>query len=395
MRKFKMSAAVAAGCSLVAMAGSVNAETLRFAYGHPPGSILDYSANVFAETVAAVEGADLEVRNFPLSLLNLMETSEGLATGLADIGALMTPIFPREYPHINLAIELSSTLLLDDSHADEAQGVLFGSVITDFVLNDCPGCLEDFKKRNNVFTSAAGSTPYSLTCTKPYVELDDLKDAAMRISGPYWARWSTAIGARAVTVSGNEMLEALSQGIVDCVLLSVPDVFNFGLGDLVTDITEGAPGGVFVTSAAQMNRDTWLSLNPLQRETIMKAAGAGAAATSMRYQALLDDVRAKSAAGEIKTKLHQAAPSLSNATKAFVEEDVASLVTSYAETYGVTDGDQIVETIKARIAEWRTKLADVTTEEELAQLYWDEIYAKIDFSTYAGVPASHGGHDED
>ncbi|WP_158971262.1 type 2 periplasmic-binding domain-containing protein [Chachezhania sediminis] len=382
MNSFKFLAAVAAGSSIMSMASVADAQTLRFAYGHPPGSILDYAANAFADSVAANEEAGLEVRTFPLSLLNLVETSEGLATGLADIGALMTPIFPKEYPHINLAIELSETLLLGDGPADEAQGVLFGSIITDFVVNDCPGCLDDFRNRNSVFTAAAGSTPYSLTCTQPYVELDDLKDAGMRISGSYWARWSTAVGARPVTVSGNEMLEALTQGVVDCVLLSVPDVYNFGMGDLVTDITEGAPGGIFVVSSAQMNRDTWLSLNTLQRETLMRAAGAAAAATSMRYQALLDEIRAKSASGEVKAKFHQAAPSLVEATQAFVEEDMANLVASYAESYGVTDGDDVVQKINALIEKWRGKLEGVETEEELAQLYWDEIYAKVDFATY-------------
>lgn len=382
MNKLRLMAAAAAGCATLSMAGVAQAETLRFAYGHPPGSILDYAANAFADSVETNEEANLTVRTFPMSLLNLVETSEGLATGLADIGALMTPIFPKEYPNINLAIELSQTLLLDDGPKDEAQGVLFGSVITDFVLNDCPGCLEDFKARNSVFTSAAGSTPYSLTCTERYVELEDLQDAAMRISGSYWARWSTAIGARPVTVSGNEMLEALSQGVVDCVLLSVPDVYNFGMGDLVTDITEGAPGGIYVVSSAQMNRDTWAGLNEIQRETIMRAAGASAAAISMRYQGLLDETRTKSASGEVKAKFHEAAPSLSDATKAFVEEDVANLVSTYAEAYGVTDGEQIVETIRGLVTEWREKLEGIETEGQLAQLYWDEIYADIDFATY-------------
>lgn len=381
MKTLTASAALA-GAVLLAGASTLSADTLRFAYGHPPGSYFDIGANAFADAVAENSGGDLKVRTFPLSLLNLMETSDGIATGLADIGALMTTLFPKEYPHTNLAMETAMILLQDDGLSQDMQGVLYGAAMTDFILNDCPQCTAEFAARNSVFTAGAASTPYSLNCTEPHVELSDMKDARMRISGAYWARWSQAVGASPVTVSGNEMLEALSQGVIDCVILSVPDVFNFGMGDLVSDITTGVPGGIYVASYAQMNRDSWAGLSPENREALMRAAATGAAEISMKYENGLRDLKAKSAAGEIKAKFHTAAPSLTEATRAFVDEDIKTVVSYYADTYGISRGDELVDAMRARVEEWSGHLDGVTTPEQVATLYWDQILSEIDLASY-------------
>ncbi|MBC00950.1 MAG: C4-dicarboxylate ABC transporter substrate-binding protein [Rhodobacteraceae bacterium] len=375
---------------LAAMAGAVwlagtamaNAETLRFAYGHPPGSYFDIGANVFAEAVRENSGGELKVRTFPLSLLNLMETSDGIASGLADIGALMTTLFPREYPHTNLAMETAMILLQEEGLSQDMQGVLYGAAMTDFIINDCPDCNREFTARNNVFTVGTASTPYSLNCTEPHVELSDVKNARMRISGSYWARWSEAMEAAPVTVSGNEMLEALSQGVIDCVILSVPDVYNFGMGDLVIDITTGVPGGIYVASLAQVNRATWAGLSLEKREALLRGAARAAAEISMKYENGLQELREKSRKGEIKARFHDAAPSLVEATRTFVDTDIDTLVAYYRETFGVANGEETVAAMRARVSEWRGHLEGVSTADDLAQLYWDEILSDVDLATY-------------
>jgi TRAP-type C4-dicarboxylate transport system substrate-binding protein len=226
------------------------------------------------------------------------------------------------------------------------------------------------------------STPYSLNCTEPHVELSDLKNARMRISGSYWARWSQAMEAAPVTVSGNEMLEALSQGVIDCVILSVPDVYNFGMGDLVTDITTGVPGGIYVASLAQVNRTTWSGLSLEKREALLRGAARAAAEISMKYENGLQDLREKSRKGEIKARFHDAAPSLVEATRTFVDTDIDTLVAYYRETFGVANGEETVAAMRARVSEWRGHLDGVSTADDLAQLYWDEILSDVDLATY-------------
>ncbi|WP_349358934.1 TRAP transporter substrate-binding protein DctP [Stappia sp.] len=379
----KVLAAALAGAALCTGASLASADTLKFAYGHPPGSYFDIGVNAFADALAENTDGGIKVRTFPLSLLNLMETSDGIASGIVDFGALMTTLFPTEYPHTNLAMETAMILLQENGIDDDMQGVLYGAAMTDFVLNDCPECNAEFAARNNVFTAGAASTPYSLNCTEPHVTPDDMTDARMRISGSYWARWSQAMGASPVTVSGNEMLEALSQGLIDCVLLSVPDVFNFGMGDLVTDITPGIPGGIYVASYAQVNRDTWAGLSLDARAAVMRAAATGAAEISMMYENGLRELRARSEAGEIKARFHDPDPALVEATRAFVARDIEQVVQHYAETYGVQRGQAMVAALRLRVAEWRAHLEGVTTAEELAALYWDEILSEVDLASYA------------
>ena len=380
--KTKFPAAIAASAVLCSTVTGASADTLRFAYGHPPGSFFDIGAKAFADAVDANSEGEVTVRTFPLSLVNLMETSDGIASGIADIGALMTTLFPREYPHTTLAMETAMILLQEDQIGQDMQGVLYGAAMTDFIVNDCPECNEEFAERNSVFTAGAASTPYSLNCTAPHVSLADMKDARVRIAGSYWARWTQAVGASPVTVSGNEMLEALSQGVIDCMLLSVPDVFNFGMGDLVTDITPGLPGGIYVASYAQVNRDTWNGLSAQGREALMRASATGAAEISMKYETGLQDLRAKSEAGEIKATFHQPDASLVEATQAFVAKDIKYVVDYYAETYGVTRGQEMVDALRARVAEWRGHLDGVTTADELADLYWNEILSDVDLASY-------------
>jgi TRAP-type C4-dicarboxylate transport system substrate-binding protein len=112
---------------------------------------------------------------------------------------------------------------------------------------------------------------HALNCTKPVVTEADLQVARLRIGGANRAGWSQAMGATPVTMSGNEMLEALAQGVLDCSILSVPDVQNFGMGASVKHITPGEPGGVCVASQTNMNKDTWTSLSDPERGAEMLA----------------------------------------------------------------------------------------------------------------------------
>lgn len=373
---------ISAAAAVAILAAPAAAETLRFGYGHPPGSYFDKGAEALAEAVSEYSGGSLKVQTFPLSLVSLAETSDGLETGMANVGALMTTMFPAEYPHANLTMEVSMILQLEEGIEDAKQGVLYASAMTDFILNKCPECNAEFAAKNNVFTSGAASTPYALSCRRPVTTLEDLKGARVRISGGYWSRWSQAVGATPVTMSGNEMLEGLSQGVIDCIALSVPDVFNFGMGELVSDITTGVPGGIYVASFSQVNRDTWQGLDLAQREAFMRAAAVGAADISMMYQNGMIEKMSASEAGEIPITFHRPSEDLLKASRQFVENDIDTLVALFAKDYGVTRGDEMVADLRAMVAKWRELLSDVSTPEQLAELYWNEMFSKVDLEKH-------------
>lgn len=362
------------------LASAAQAQTLRYAIGHPPGSYLVQGGELFAETVAEETDGDLSVEVYPMSLLSMAETSGGLREGIADVGAVMSTYFSSEFPHANLLLEASMMLQTLDEDVSGRAGVVFGAAMADFIFNDCPECNAEFAAQNQVYAGGAGTPEYALNCTRPLVALEDMQGKRLRIGGANWGRWSEAVGASPVNMSGNEMLEALSQGVIDCIILSTPDIYNFGMGEAVKHITLGAPGGVYVASLANLNRDSWQGLSEDQRRAVMRGAAMAAGKVAALYRdgeaKVLEDARA---AG---VEIHEADPALVEKTREFVRADLDAMAQTYADRYGVERGAEILGRFRETLEKWAGLTSDDMSAEEIGQLYWDEIYAKVDVSTH-------------
>jgi TRAP-type transport system periplasmic protein len=367
------------GAALLALSTAADARELTFAIGHPPGSYLIAGGEAFAETVAAETGGSLTAKVFPMSLLSMAETSPGLREGLADMGTVMSTYFTAEFPHTNMILDASMMLGGMGPEAADVAGLAYSAAMAEFVMTKCPECNAEFAAENQVYTGAAGTPGYALNCTKPVVTMEDLAGARLRIGGANWARWSGAVGATPVTMSGNEMLEALAQGVLDCIILSVPDVQNFGMGASVKHITLGAPGGVYVASLTNMNRDTWLDLSTDERSAVMKGAARAAAVSSWAYQAGQEDVLSEVAATGVS--VHQADPAVIAKTAEFAATDRAALVGLYADR-GVTRGEEMLGDFQALLEKWVGLTQGVADADALADLYWSELYSKVDVAAH-------------
>jgi TRAP-type C4-dicarboxylate transport system substrate-binding protein len=378
IRKTTMMTALG-GAAILSMAAAADARELTFAIGHPPGSYLITGGEAFAETIAAETGGSLTAKVFPMSLLSMAETSAGLREGLADMGTVMSTYFTAEFPHTNMILDASMMLGGMGPEAASVAGLAYAAAMAEFVMTKCPECNAEFAAENQVYTGAAGTPGYSLNCTKPVVTLDDLAGARLRIGGANWARWSGAVGATPVTMSGNEMLEALAQGVLDCIILSVPDVQNFGMGASVKHITVGAPGGVYVASLTNMNRDTWLELTAEERSAVMKGASRAAAISTWAYQAGQEDVLSKVAATGVT--VHQADPAVIAKTAEFAAADREALVGLYADK-GVTRGEEMLTDFQALLEKWVGLTQGVSDADALADLYWTELYSKVDVAAH-------------
>jgi TRAP-type C4-dicarboxylate transport system substrate-binding protein len=377
-RKTKMMTALG-GAALLALSTTADARELTFAIGHPPGSYLITGGEAFAETVAAETGGSLTAKVFPMSLLSMAETSAGLREGLADMGTVMSTYFTAEFPHTNMILDASMMLGGMGPEAAKVAGLAYAAAMAEFILTQCPECNAEFAAENQVYTGAAGTPGYALNCTKPVVTMEDLAGARLRIGGANWARWSGAVGATPVTMSGNEMLEALAQGVLDCIILSVPDVQNFGMGASVKHITMGAPGGVYVASLTNMNRDTWLELTAEERSAVMKGAARAAAISTWAYQAGQEEVLSKVAADGVT--VHQADPAVIAKTAEFAAADRTALVGLYADK-GVTRGEEMLTAFQTLLEKWVGLTQGITGADALADLYWSELYSKVDVATH-------------
>jgi TRAP-type C4-dicarboxylate transport system substrate-binding protein len=259
-------------------------------------------------------------------------------------------------------------------------GLVYAGAFAEFVLFRCPECVADFARQNQVFTASAVSAPYTLQCTKPIRTLADLKGARLRVGGAAWSRWARQVGASPVTMPGNEMFEALKQKVVDCTVLAPAELSAWNLREVVTDLNVDLPGGVFSGSALNVNLDAWRKMTEAQRTGFMRAAAVMSAQTTFRYRAFsrrdIDQFGAKGG------RVSKADPDLLKASRAAIEQDVPGIAAAYAKQHNVKRADALIETMRPLIAKWTALVANVDDADALADLYWREIYSKVDVRTY-------------
>lgn len=379
MRSIVKAAAAAAILAAGAAAPS-GAEELRFAVGSPPNSLGDKAAQRFAEKLEEFSGGDVTVQVYPLSLLNLLESSGGLRDGIADVATILWPYFIAEFPETNFAAEMASMMELEDGDRDQVTLAYLGAAI-EYVALHCPECREEAKAQNQVFLSGLGTSGYVLQCTKPVTTVEDLQGLAVRAGGAWWTRWLTAMGANPVQISVNETFEGLSQGVVTCTASNPGDMTQFAFIDVISDVTVGVPGSVFAFAMGQMNRDTWQGLSDDERRAVLHAAAYMSGQGIMQY---FDDGRenVEVKAPERGIKVHEPTEALLEKSRAWIREDLDALADSYAERFGIENTQEKLETMRGLLKEWLPRMEGVDTRDELAEVLWENVYSKIDVSTY-------------
>ncbi|WP_240687439.1 C4-dicarboxylate TRAP transporter substrate-binding protein [Alcanivorax sp. 24] len=369
------------GILLAGMAGA-HATTLRYATGYPPGSLPAKAAENYAKAVEKYSDGDLKLRVFALSLLNASETSDGVRDGIADGGYLLTVYFPAMYPHTNLVNESSMQLLLFDEKALNGKGALaYEGAMTEFTFFNCPECLEEYEQQKQVYTANAASSSYGLLCNKPVTNQEQLKGKRLRVAGSHWSRWSEHFGATSMSLTINDTLEALHQGVIDCTIASAPELINLGLIEAVSDITMSVPGGVYAgANAGSFNVDVWRKLNEKQRQAILRAGARYTAETPWSYLQLEKEALKKTE--EKGAELHQASPELFEASREFIKQDLNTIIDYYAKNHGVERGEEMLDTFHDLLKKWVGLVQDVDSLDDLEALYWDEVFSKVDVSSY-------------
>lgn len=356
-------------------ASTARAAELSFAIGHPPQSYVVLGGKAFAEVLKTETGGAVTARIHSMSLLSMAETSSGLREGLADIGAVLPPYHAAEYPDVNLVHETSMALDRFGGLPRGLEGAAFAGATAEFILLGCPQCNAEFARQNQVYTGALATTPYTLNCNRPVVGLEDLRGARLRVGGANWARWAVALGATPVALAGDEMLQALSMGLLDCIVLDVPDVATFGLSGGIRSITADVPGGVFVVAFANVNRDVWHGLTRPQRTAFMKAVARGTAVANWAFREGEAVALARQGPGSIT--ILEAAPEVRDATARFVRDDLENLARSRAASQRTRDAEML-RTFLDVLSRWADLVRDVASADDLERVYWTEVYSKVD-----------------
>ncbi|AFT71959.1 TRAP-T family protein transporter, DctP (Periplasmic binding) subunit [Alloalcanivorax dieselolei B5] len=364
----------------VFMSGPGYAKSLRFASGYPPNSVAEQAAQKYTQVLKDETDGALSARVFSLTLLNLLESSAGVRDGMADAAVVLFPYFPGEYPRINMLAEIS--MLLNAGGEDPAHaGLIFTGAFSEFLFQSCPGCQKELAAQNQVFLGSGSTPTLPLLCTTPIREAKDLTGKRVRTSGAQWARWVEKMGATPITMSVNEIYEGLNQGVVDCTVQTTTELSIFKLDEVVTDITLGVPGGVFGGSGVNnMNRDTWRGLSDAERRAVLKASAVFSAEASWGYDALGAENLA--AAKENGITVHQAGETFRVETQAFIDKDVETIAENYRTRHGVENAAELIDAFRPLLQRWQDLVDGVESPEQLAQLYWREVFSKVDPARY-------------
>lgn len=359
---------------------TLQASELRFASGYPSGSITSDALSVFTERLDELSGGELSARVFELSLLNLKETPSGIRDGMADMGVVLTPYFPADYPHTNMVAEVSMSIELTDGGSSQA-GLVYTGAMSEFIFLECAECREEFEAQNQLFLGSAATPPYSLLCREKIDSLEDLDGKSLRTSGAQWARWAESVGANPITMSVNEIYEGLSQGVVDCSVQSTSELSVFNLFEVVDDITVDYPSGTFSgVGSANINQDTWQSLNEAQRKSLLQATAVLSAQFSWGYeQGAVENERT---AEEQGIGLTQPSEAMLERNREFIRNDLKTIAETYAERYDVKQAEEKIERFRTLLAEWRERIDNIESSEELADLYWEHVFSKVDAAQY-------------
>tara|TARA_R110002049_G_scaffold200032_1_gene370606 strand:- start:98 stop:514 length:417 start_codon:yes stop_codon:yes gene_type:complete len=129
-------------------------------------------------------------------------------------------------------------------------------------------------------------------------------------------------------------------------------------------------------AGTNINADTWKSLSLEQREVMLRAASVFSAGVPWIYHQQED--RILSEAKQRGVAIHHADQALIDKTQAFIRDDMQHIAEGYRTRYGVENGEEMIANFQGLLEKWTDLVQNVETEQELADLYWEEIFSKVD-----------------
>ena len=266
-----------------------------------------------------------------------------------------------------------------EEFAGELSSTAFAGASMEYVFQSCPACMAEIDAQNQVYLGAGSTTTYVLQCAVPLNTVADLRGKRIRTAGAYWARWAEAVGATPVSMSVNETLEGLNQGVVDCTASNTADFVNFGFIDVVKYVYVGLPGAQFNVPFT-MNKDSWNGLTDDQKTGVLRAHSKLIADMVWVY---IEEARAgRERAPGLGIEYGDASPELVALNREFISKDKDEVARIYRERFNITTGEEVAAAITELMGKWTELTRDVAGPEDLAEIYWNEIFSKIDVATY-------------
>lgn len=305
--------------------------------------------------------------HFASSLLGPKDIPAGVRDGIADAGYFVGVYVPSEMPVDNYLGDFS--MMNDDALA-------MTGVNNELILLNCKECDDEYKKGfNTQFLGTYALTDYLLQCKEEFRTLDDFKNKKVRgFSG--WSELVKAMGAVPVSISANEMYEALQRGTIDCATHSITNQKTRSLGEVAHNVILESLGGFMGGSTINIRTDKWESLTPSERTAILKNVPQLIAEAIYAYvQGDVDVQKEMEAKGN---KFYAAGPKLAKFIQDFRADYIKTRAPEKGRERGVKDPEAIATKIVELRAKWDGLLAKHGRDQKtFEKLLWDEVYSKV------------------
>jgi TRAP-type C4-dicarboxylate transport system substrate-binding protein len=141
---------------------------------------------------------------------------------------------------------------------------------------------------------------------------------------------------------------------------------------------------VFTGATTNMNQGVWRKLTDAQRRGMLRAGTVMGAQTTFRYYAHAKrDMEQAIAKG---AKVHQADPELLKVSRAAIEADIPNIGAIYAKQHNVKRGDALIAAMRPLVTKWSKLVEPIDNADALADLYWNEVYSKVDVKAHGMTP---------
>ena len=354
-----------------ANAATAESKKLTFAIGLPPIHTWSKAYTYVDEQIEDRSGGALSVEVHYGSLLNLKQSLNGLRDGIADSALLVPGYHPAEMPQTNLIVDLA---MLGQN------AVVLSAAVSEYMFT-CPECLAESEANGSIFLAMTANAPYMLQTTKPLVTVESLKGKKIR-SFSAFGRWVEYMGGIKMSLSANDIYDALSRGTLDANLHPATELYNLNFKDVAKYITN-LPLGTYNGNQFNFNADTWREMSADNRQLMIDMFAEAAALTSVEFQSFNDEILTKKAAAD-GIKVVDPTPELVAATQKFIKQDMANMDKMAKENYNIQDAPARIAKFKGLIQKWRDLLSkiDTTNVADVTSLYKREIWNNVNVATH-------------
>lgn len=349
---------------------------LRYDNGISASHVVNSGINQFIDELEEQSGGEVSVTHYYGALQSVVEASAGLREGILDIGSIFPQYLPAEFPINNFITEVPGVA---------KTSVIMTGANTEFVLLHCGSCLAEFVEQNQLPLIMFANPTYQLILggeNEVHVS-DDVAGMKLRSGGNYFRAWIEHFGGIAVSIPGAEIFEGLNSGIIDGTVGVLPDITGFGIEELVKSVTMVDVGtfhnGVFFG----IRHDLWKSMSDERRALVLDLAVKGQALSSVNtdkeVKRVIEEVLPRS-----KVTINEPDQDFLDAQDEFVEAQIINASTTAHDTRGIEDAEKMAREFVEITRKWTALVEEIDANDagQVAQLYLDEIYSKIDISDF-------------